>query len=48
MKTNKQKTGIFKSQSKENYQASLRLEGITCNKNDSNKTISELKTKYAR
>jgi len=48
MLSNKQKIALFKQKSKENFLASLGLEGIPVNKNISNEKVGDLKAKYAR
>ncbi|PCI73117.1 MAG: hypothetical protein COB38_01655 [Gammaproteobacteria bacterium] len=48
MLSTKQKIAKFKQRSKENYLASLSLEGVVVKNNTSSKNINELKAKYAR
>jgi len=48
MLSKEQKIKHFKQKAAENYQASLGLEGISVKKIVSNKSIGDLKAKYAR
>ncbi len=48
MLSTKQKIAKFKQKSRENYLASLSLEGIAVKKNISSNNIGDLKEKYAR